>query len=282
MRSFVLPIVLLSTGVAFAGTTATQVINFNAGAGSSRTDASAALGAPALSNAYGAVTPFNPAFDNSDIVTLGSGGSLTLKLGSPVAISGSAKLGVFDNTGVADESPATFDENFNYTSGGTGLAGSPPFAFGGGAGYVSVSNDGSTWYTKTASGWTLSTLATPESVTLSSITNAYADNTINLGQGSIGTIASDYLKPTAVTVNDLSGLPYSDSSGNDILHLLNGSAGGTWLDLSTVPTASVQYVKFDAPEGSRVVIDAVSAVPEPAVLGLIGLAATVLRRRRCN
>jgi hypothetical protein len=67
-----------------------------------------------------------------------------------------------------------------------------------------------------------------------------------------------------------------------MLPLLDGSAGGTWLDLSSTGLASVGFVRFEVPQGAdyRLVLDAVTAIPEPgALLPLVG-ALALLRRRR--
>jgi hypothetical protein len=67
-----------------------------------------------------------------------------------------------------------------------------------------------------------------------------------------------------------------------MLTLLNGSAGGTWLDVSGTGLSSVQFVRFEVPEGAatRMVVDAVTAVPEPAAMGLMCVPLLFLARRR--
>jgi hypothetical protein len=83
------------------------------------------LGVPHGDTSFGALTPFNPPFQGTDIVTVRGGGFIELQLGSPIAVGPGAMLGVFVNNGIIDVSPAEFDEQFNVISGGTGQAGTP-------------------------------------------------------------------------------------------------------------------------------------------------------------
>src|SRR5689334_13959730 len=62
---------------------ASSVVSYNTGTGfaANFTNSSAALGAPASS---GSTTPFAPPFSNTQIVSIGAGGSLTLQLNAPI------------------------------------------------------------------------------------------------------------------------------------------------------------------------------------------------------
>ena len=62
---------------------ASNVLDYNPGTGFAAgfTNASAALGAPALG---AAVTPFAPPFAKSQIVSIGTGGEITLQMASPI------------------------------------------------------------------------------------------------------------------------------------------------------------------------------------------------------
>jgi len=277
MRSLAFVSLVLVASPVFAGSVAKQVINYTPGSASaSFQNSSAALGLPNGDTGYGSLNPFNPAFSNTDIVSVGGGGSMTLKLDQAVGTGAGSALGVFSNVGIVDESWSP-----DYSSGGTGLAGSPVSTFSDpGAAYVSVSNDGTTWYTKTATGWALSTAGGAVLTTFDNPGNAYTDSTLDFGYGSIGTQSADYFKPFTGTLNDFAGKAYNDGTTDDILHLLNGSAGGNWLSLDGLPIDSVDYVKFDVPSDQRVIIDAVTAVPEPAILGLLGVGGLLMRRRR--
>ena len=66
-----------------------------------------------------------------------------------------------------------------------------------------------------------------------------------------------------------------------ILALLDGSAGGEWLDLTSVPYAGVNYVRFDVAEpGQSMYVDAVAVVPEPGAVGAVVIVAGALLARR--
>src|SRR5215468_2496918 len=83
------PIALALAGTLFVSRLARAqfagaVISYDHGTGfaANFTNANAALGAPAAGNA---VTPFAPPFSTSQIVSVGTGGSLTLQFGAPIA-----------------------------------------------------------------------------------------------------------------------------------------------------------------------------------------------------
>lgn len=260
---------------ALAGSYGSSVVDYTPGTGATGfTTTSAALGVPEGDTSFGANTPFNPPFLSSQLLKVGGGGSLTMQLNQPIAVVPGASIGLFSNNGLWDMDPATtFDPiTFECTAGGRGLAGSPPNLFSNpGTANVSVSADGIAW--KTVSGGAI-TFANP--------TNAYSDAIVNLSYGS-GTTLADPFKPFTKSVTDLSGLWFRDvNQPSDIVRVLNGSAGGTWVDVSGVPLSLINYVKFDVPSDSRLVVDAVTAVPEPTCLGLLGVGAIALIRRRKN
>jgi hypothetical protein len=254
-------------GAALAGAapvTASEVVSYVPGA--AREDfrnASAALGLPSGDTTFGALTPFNPPFSNSQIVIVGAGGELTLRLSSPVAPRPGAapELGVFVNNGLIDVSP-----------GGTGTAGVPAGTFSPApAARVSVSDDGTRFVPLGAGPLGLATFENP--------TNFFTDTHIDNYSAPLGTAAADFSKPFTGTLSSFDGLTYEQ-----MVTLLDGSAGGNWLDLSGTGLSSVQYVRFEVPEGAnaRLVLDAVTAVPEPgaALLALAPLAALLRRRVR--
>ena len=206
---------------------------------------------------FGGLNPFNPAFSDNHSVIGGAGGSLTLRLSEPVATAGGS-LGVFANNGLVDVSPD-----------GSGRAGSPPQTFSAPPrAVVSVSSDGTVY---------VPLIAQP--VTFDNPTNAYLDATIEEYFQPLGTQAADQGKPFFGRLSDFAGETYPQMRTR-----LAGSAGGTWLDLSAVPLGQVRFVKFDVPAGAdyRMVLDSVSAVPEPAggAIVLIALASGLLRRTR--
>ena len=126
--------------------------------------------------------------------------------------------------------------------------------------------------------------------TFDGITNGHSD----LAQ----TLPSDFQQPFSNPISDFAGLNYSDGSGNDILSVLDGAGGGTWLDISASGLSEVGYIRFsvaddgDEMTGLNFELDAVSisssamgrVTPEPSaglLLAIAGLAlAPVIRKRR--
>ena len=122
-------------------------------------------------------------------------------------------------------------------------------------------------------------------------TNGYTDLT-NPFSDTPGNAESNFLEPFGGTLSDFDGLRYSP----DMLDLLAGSGGGTWLDLSGIGIAQVGYVRFsvlddgDDNTGLNFELDALSisrvamgtAVPEPGMWawGAIGCWLAVVGRRR--
>src|SRR5205814_9293367 len=110
---------LAFTSPAGAVVTGSSVVDYQPGSATSFTKPAAALGLPVGDTTFGALTPFNPPFKDDQIVIVGSGGSITLRLSAQVAAGGAGpEIGVFSNNGLVDVSP-----------GGTGAAGSPAATF---------------------------------------------------------------------------------------------------------------------------------------------------------
>jgi len=281
--TFVLSIVCLSVGRAAAqygaevvsydqGSTPAQVFNPDPSAPPEFfNNASAALDSPALTTSFGVVSPFNPPFATTDIVSVGEGGWLTLRLSNFVIPQpGGPEIGVFTNAGLAD---ASFP---------SGQAMDPAFAFGADRAEVEVSEDGNIWESL---GNTLFNLPT----------NAFTDLTDPFSAVD-GNVVADFQQPFIGSLSDFDDLFYHDAGGNGILDELDGSGGGTWLDISGTSLSQVGYIRFsvaddgDAMTGLNFELDAVSiatgavgaAVPEPASLSLLGLAAFIglLNRKR--
>ena len=213
------------------------------------------------------LTPFNPPFGTSDLVQIGVGGSLTLELASPARTSGLG-LGIHAAVGLVDQD-GDFANNDAFTGDPAYTFDNDPL-FGGGtrAANVSVSDDGQTF------------------VSLGRVEFVLPSNVDAGATGPLDPPASgDLVDPADVFqpfVADLQDFANRDFAG--VLDLLDGSAGGTWLDLSGTGLANVNFVRFDGvAAGERFYLDAVvsvSAVPEPATLAASGLLVGLLLRRR--
>jgi MYXO-CTERM domain-containing protein len=223
--------------VAVAEIAASQVISYTPGdARSDYTTSASALGPVTRDSGYGAVNPFNPPFAASDIVIVGQGGQVTLELSADVPANG-RHLGVFSNNGYV--STTTTGTTTNPVS----TFATPQFP----SAIVRVSQDGSTW----------KSLNSGNAITFTSPTNAYLDTNITNYYQPLGTVLSSSAKPYLGSADDLGGKTY-----DQIRTALNGSAGGTWLDLREAGLPSVRYVQFEVPSGAgRMVIDAVSGLP---------------------
>lgn len=226
---------------------------------------SAALGEPQRDTDFGAVTPFNPPFGTDDLVSIGEGGQITLRL-SHYAIpqAGLPEIGVFTNVGFVD---VDFPN---------GQAGDPAETFGQAFGIgrednavVEVSADGQTWVSLGDRVFDMPT-------------SGYTDAAF--------TQPSDFQQPFSGVLSDFDGLDFPG-----MLSLLGGSGGGVWLDISATGLPQVGFIRFSLPDdldsGTALNFDldavaishaAVGAVttPEPASLALLLLAAGAFTTRR--
>jgi hypothetical protein len=239
---------------------ASTVSSYTEGSGvsSGYNDPTAALGAPTTFIGYQNADPFNPPYQSSDIVEIGTGGSLTLQFNTPIQNNPNNPFGldfiIFGHAG------------FNITNGdysGGGITDGSLFTGGTADVRVSVSADGKTFYT-------LNPSLTP------------------MVDGLFPTDASGNpflpVNP-ALTAADFAG---KDLSG--IAALYNGSAGGAGFDLAwaidgsnqSVSLPSVDYVRLDVlNDGTPAYIDAITVVPEPTTYALaITSAGLFLLRRR--
>jgi hypothetical protein len=237
------------------GQFADAVLSYNPGTGFAAgfTNATAALGAPSSGSS---ITPFAPAFQKSQIVSVGAGGSLTLHLSSPIVHAPSNPFGidfmVFGNSGFVIT-------NGNFSGGG--ITDGSLFGNNTGSTHVEVSADGANWF----------------------MLNPSLAPTV------------DGLFPTDGTGNplipadpSLSGASFAGLGLSGIRSLYAGSAGGTGFDLSwtqdangnSVSLPEADYVRVDVLSGKSE-IDAVSVAPEPELcwLALIGLGFVWLLRK---
>jgi hypothetical protein len=243
------------------------------------TTASAALGEPERYTGEGAfpgvVSPFNPPYLSSEIVSVGEGGELTLRL-SHYAIPQPGvlpEIGLFSNFGLIDVA---------YPN---GQAGTPAGGFGPpDNAIVSVSADGVSWFSL-------------GSTTLDLPANGYTELSDPYSSAA-GSVPSDFQQPFAGNLSSFDGLPYSHTTSFDMLDLLAGSGGGKWLDISSSGLPQVGFIRFsltdDGLPGTSLnfELDAVSishaalggpTVPEPATIALaaaVAIATGFTRPRR--
>lgn len=250
-------------GPAYAAAYVDQVVSYTPGAGvGGYTTPESALGKPIDDTGFGLLTPFNPHFSTGELARIGSGGELTLRLSNEVIVGAGVDIGVYTNVFLLNN------------QGGTGAT-DPAGSFGGDSVAIHVSADGSNWVTVDTSTIAFNLPHTyylnPEALTSSS-----RDVPANPNE-------ADFGKPFEAVLADFDGLTF-----DQIATLLDGSAGGTWLDLSPTGLSSVSYIRFDQP-GDTFELDAVAIannkvgapVPEPATgLLVVGLFLTCTRRRR--
>jgi hypothetical protein len=233
---------------------ASSVVSYTQGSGVPATynNPNTALGAPATFIGYQNTDPFNPPYQASDIIGLGTGGSMTLQFNTPIQNTGAHPFGldfiIFGHAG--------FVENFGN---GTATDGSL-FTGGTSTVRVSVSADGTTFYT-------LNPLLTP-----------VVD----------GLFPTDASGNPFIPVNP--ALTAADFTGKDlagIQALYAGSGGGAGFDLAwavdgsnqSVALSSVSFLRLDVLSGPAY-IDAVSVVPEPATCSLALLGGLLMWRAR--
>ncbi len=202
------------------------------------------------------LTPFNGAWQPGALLGIGQGGSITLQFTHPVRTDGYT-IGVHTGTTLAE----TDYPNGNAGSVATILS-TPRRAA------VAVSDDGELWFP----------LGTFD---LNNPSNYYAtgvDAPSYQLSVTAGTLA-DVEKPFLGSVSSFDG-----QSWPQILATLDGSAGGTWLDLSATGLPSISYIQFTVPTGSALYLDGVVGLPapEPSSLAVLALGAwgLILGRRK--
>lgn len=268
--------------MASAGSYAAGVVSYAPGtAGVLFQTPAAALGAPdgisgenpAATNYFGfpnVLSPFSPAYQGDEIVQIGEGGQLTLRLANFVNVGAGKRLGVISNAGLVDGSP-----------GFTGGNGATASTFGGGAARVKVSQDNQTW------------------VDLGNVT-FNIPNLFYVNAGPYDAVApaspqlTDFGKPFEGTLASFNGKDYAGTVAAFAASGGGYSGGGTWLDLSGAGLTQVGYVQFLVPDDgnpltdNRFAIDSVSiangavgaAVPEPGLLAWIGMGLMLAVRRK--
>ncbi len=257
-------LVALGASAALASPFATSVIDYNPGTNANAlyTDAATALGSAErftgeLTAFSAGVTPFNPAFGTDEIVSVGSGGFLTLGFDHAITNDASHSFGVdfivFGNAG------------FNDTAFPNGSVGNTPSLFGiGGQATIEVSADGVNWQTAA-----ITTLDLFPTLGYQDYTNPFTSTP--------GTIETDFTQAMDPTLGlaDIAGLSY-----DQLLELYSGSGGGIGIDIDSTGLGSVNFVRFTNDSAERFEIDAVAVVPAPSTLAMCAIGLFVSRRRR--
>lgn len=217
-----------------------EVLQYEPGTGvGSYTNTSTVIGAPgpivSEGTQYEAVlTPFNPHFEDTKLVSIGAGGSITLRLENYVLIdrTGRPEIGVWENVGfIADLSGGTDDG---------------PSAFGADSAVVEVSPDNVHWYA----------LNSGEPIVFGLPGNYFANADGPFAGVPAQPVYADFGKPFTGQLQD-----FKSKSFAEVLAVLDGSAGGTWLDLDSVPLEVTQigFIRFSGVAvGATFDLDAVS------------------------
>ena len=261
-------VALVLAGTLFVPTIASAqfadaVVSYTSGTGfqSGFNTPAAALGEPSRVTPGmfgGPVDPFNPAYLSSQLVSLGSGGSLTVQFNSPILNSPGHAFGldfnIFGNAGF-------IITNGDYSGGG--ITDGTLFGADATATRVSVSADGVNFFTLNPA--------------LAPIVDGLFPTD---GSGDFGLSVNPALNASSFAGADLTA----------IRSLYNGSGGGMGFDISwaqdgvgnSVSLSSINYVRVDV-LGGNAEIDGFAVVPEPTTLSFSVLAvATLLCVRRKN
>ena len=270
MRAIALTVVCVlsvPSAAAFASSFATEVVSYTPGTNvpAGYDDPNAALGSPGRITGTGPydgdVTPFNAPYLSSDVVTVGAGGELTLSFDHPVVANPAHPYGI---------DVLVFGNAFLGIDFDTGLADGTIFAE---PGHIAVSQDGVHW---------------------TDVPNVFADSLFpTMGyQNTPGPFASGGTIPTSYTKAVNPALTAASFAGKDlagIAALYAGSGGGAGIDLTALGLPWIEYVRVYQLPGDTfsTEVDAISAVPEPAALTLVGVGALALtpgraRRRRTD
>jgi hypothetical protein len=213
--------------------TGAEVVAYEPGAGvwSSLTAPEAAVGLPSASSGTGPsdgnFSPFNPHYRPGEIVQVGAGGNLTVRLERFVRVTPQQRhLGVW--------------ENIFLVAASGGVVGSPPSVFGADSAIVEVSANGTDFVSLGP-------------VNFSVFGNHWADSPGPYSK-TPGTLRADFGRPFTGDLASLGGATYAE-----VLGFLDGTAGGTWIDLSPSGLDRVGWVRFSGvAAGMTLEIDAVT------------------------
>lgn len=213
--------------------TAAEVVDYQPGSGvsPSLTVPAAVLSLPSASTgadaADGNFSPFNPHYRPGEIVQIGHGGHLTVRLERFVRVEpGLFHLGVWENVFLVATSE--------------GLVSEPPGLFGLDSAVVEVSANGVDF-------------VNVGTVTFTGFGNFWVDSASAYSKTG-GTLRADFGRPFIGDHAMLGGASYAQ-----VLEFLDGTGGGTWVDLSSSGLDAVGWVRFSGvAEGLTLEIDAVT------------------------
>lgn len=252
---------------ALAGSFASLVVSYNPGstASSGYTTPGVALGSPErmtgeLFGSPGVVSLFNSPFAPDEIVSIGEGGSLTVRFDEPIQDDASNLYGVdlilFGNAGfiLGDFVNQTITD--------------PAALFGEDNALIEVSQNGIDFFPVPANADTLFP------------TQGYLDS--GLFDEAPGSLPTDFFRPVnpALSLADFDGLTYAGA-----LALYDGSGGGTPIDIGSTGLFEASYVRIsvldDGNTGTSLnaEMDAFARVPEPSAIVLLAVAALLTDRR---
>lgn len=259
---------LAAGSVVSAATSASSVASYSAGSGvGAYTNTTAAVGLPAalvgeLDGFPNVFSPFSPAYETSKIVGVGAGGHLTLQFAQPINVIAGPEFGVINNVFLID-------------AGTEGTATNPAATFPATPriGDIEVSADGSTFFPVGRV-----TFSNPANYFRNAPSPYLASITANL-------FPADFGQPFTGSLSSFDG-----ESWPQILDTLNGSGGGTWIDVGAAGGLSeFSFVRLSVPDGgiagsdNRFYVDSVvannAAVPEPAAAFILLATCAALRRR---
>lgn len=191
------------------------------------------------------VSPFNPAFGVDEIVSIGVGGSLTVRFNTPLTDDPNNLYGIdlliFGNAGFIDDA---------FPSGVVGGL------FGNDGGVIEVSMDGANWR------------ALPN-VLAEGLAPALGYLDAGPYDEAPGSVLSDFTRP----VDPLLQMPhFAGLTHPQLLALYRGSGGGVGVDIASIGLTEISYVRISNPSGGsmNVEIDAFSDVA-PRLAGDVNL-----------
>lgn len=241
---------------------ADAVIDFDLGSGGTIgfDNPQTVLGAPERFTGEGTfpsvVSPFSPPFGVDEIISIGSGGWITVGFDTPIADDPANPWGIdlliFGNAGFIDSSWPN------------GIVGG---LFGDDSGVVEVSANGTTWHT----------IAGPSADGMFPTLGWLDSGPYDITPGSL---PADFTRPVdpSLTLDDFMSLTHEEVVG-----LYAGSGGGAGIDIASTGLTEISFVRISAGSSAKFEIDAfadVATVPGPGGVWLLLLSIGATSRTR--